>query len=47
VAHGQQPAGIGLAFNNFDPTNAVLEPDSALLLAIGIATTVVASLRRR
>jgi hypothetical protein len=41
---GSKPAGIGLAFNNFDPTNAAVpEPGSALLVAIGIVATAVMS----
>ena len=42
---GTKPAGIGLAFNNFNPT-AVPEPASAALLAGGLALVVV-RLRRR
>ena len=42
---GTKPAGIGLAFNNFDPT-AVPEPASALLLLIGLSAARPMSWRR-
>ena len=41
---GTKPAGIGLAFNNFNPT-AVPEPASCLLVLVGMSTIVSLRLR--